>query len=188
MSRRNGTSCGPPRRITGAPSGALNLFSELDPVAVRVEHVDDPHRVVQLEYDSDVDPLLPEPLGVGLDVVDVDHCDAALGLGLARGQPDHRPAARKPDEVLRQLVHREPQRAGVEGPSCVEVTDAVPDHSASAGSSKSSLSVWRNPAAGAPSAARWSNVATSVIIGRTAAWPFTATTRSSVAPTATIAA
>src|SRR5919198_4557982 len=61
-------------------------------------------------------------------------------------------------------------------------------HSASAGSSSRSFSVWRNSAAGAPSTARWSNVPTNVVIGRTASSPSTGTTRSSIAPTATIAA
>ena len=40
----------------GARPGTKS-FSELDPVAVRVVDVDDPHRVVQLEDDAYVDPL-----------------------------------------------------------------------------------------------------------------------------------
>ena len=57
------------------------LLGELEPVAVRVEDVDQPHRPVQLEHGADLDARLGQPLALGLDVVDVDRRDRAFLLG-----------------------------------------------------------------------------------------------------------
>ena len=46
----------------------LELLDELEPVPVGVEHVDDPHLVVDLEHGADVDALGAQAVGLGLDV------------------------------------------------------------------------------------------------------------------------
>src|SRR5262249_257957 len=95
-------------------------------------------------------------------------------------------------EVDRELL--EAEQVAVEATAFVEVADVVPDrrrhqlYRASPGSSRLSLSVWGKAATGARATVRGSDVAVRVRMGRTAKPPSTGTTRSSVAPTATIAA
>src|SRR5918992_4283493 len=76
MSRRKRTSWRLPRLIT------TELLHELDAVPVRIEHVEEPHLVVDLEHRPDLDVVRAEPLRLCLRVVDVDCRDACV-LGLA---------------------------------------------------------------------------------------------------------
>src|SRR5215471_14455618 len=175
---------------------SLELLRELDPVAVGIVDVEQAYLARQLEDDPDLHADLTQPLRLALEVAHIDMCDTGLRR-LALCEPDlHltasevRPARLEIDGDL-----LEPEHLPVETAALVEVADVVPDgrrhprsYRASPGSSRLSLSVRRKAAAGAPSTARWSNVPVSVTIGRTAVPPSTGTTRSSVAPTATIAA
>src|SRR5262249_38534342 len=150
---------------------------------------DDDRQLGRLRIDVSVavQPVVeqPEPAGadgvpaLGRDVGGVAAPSPAVAvtrdrdLGIERRQM---PVVRKPEQRPHELdVH----------------SIAAPDldaHSASDGSSRKRLTVRRKSAAGAPSTARWSTVSVSVIIGRTATSPSTATGRSVVAPTARIAA
>src|SRR6266567_1094252 len=85
----------------------LERLRELDAVAVGVEHVDDAHLAGELDHCADLDVLGAQPIGLGLDVVDVDHCHPAAGVGVAlgdgdvhRASPEGRPAFVKIDEGL----------------------------------------------------------------------------------------
>src|SRR5579884_376283 len=197
---------GPASCADGSPlvDGSLELagaqlLRELDAVPVRVVDVEQPHLTVELHHHADLDALRPQPLGRGLHIVDVDVCNAAVRVGLADREADlHRPVheLRPPSRTVErdlgkaELVAIEPARR-------VELAHVVPDgharnpnarHRASPGSSSDAVSVCRNSAPVAPSTARWSHVSVIVIVGRTTGAPSTATTRSSVAPTASIAA
>ena len=112
------------------------------------------------------------------DVVDVDGRDRPFLVGrlvgladgdLGRAAVERRPAFLLVDEHLGEAEH-----VPIERPRSVEIRDAVPDpHNIRAGSSSSSLTVWRKSAAGAPSTARWSKVPVIVIVGRTTTSPST---------------
>src|SRR5438034_4927405 len=193
MSRRKRVSCW----STGRSMSFLQLLSQLNAIPVRVVHVEEPHLARQLEDDPDLDASLAQPVGLLLEVGRVDVRDAFVARLALRepdlhlASPELRPARVEVDGELLEAEH-----VLVEAATLVEVADVVPDrgrhgresYSASPGSSRLSFSVWRKAAAGAPSTARWSNVPVRVTIGRTAVSPATGTTRSSVAPTATIAA
>src|SRR5437762_7995694 len=94
MSRRKGTSCVPPRRITSSPSGGrgrgalLQLLGELQTVTVGVEDVDYPNLAVQLEHGSDVDACRAEPAGLGFDVIDVQDRHGRLLIRFPLGEAD----------------------------------------------------------------------------------------------------
>src|SRR5262245_3956510 len=81
------------RRYGRRGGSDLERLRELDAVAVRVEDVDDPHLAGELDHRADPDPLVSEAVGLRLDVVDIDHRDAALRVGLARGEGDVHAAA-----------------------------------------------------------------------------------------------
>src|SRR5215475_10130676 len=188
MSRRNGTSRGPPFLITPG-SAAGKLFGKLDSVAVRVVDVEEAHLGVELEHGSDLDSLAAQALGLSLDVVDVDRRDARVFLGIPLGDRDlhlavHQP---RPTALFVQVGLDEAELPRVEAASGVEVAHLVPDldrlHSIRPGSSSSSLSVWRKFAAGAPSTVRWSKVAERVMRGRTTTSPSIGIAASSIAPT-----
>src|SRR5256886_8899799 len=193
MSRRKRVSCW----STGRSMSFLQLLSQLNAIPVRVVHVEEPHLARQLEHDPDLDARLAQPVGLLPEVGDVDVRDAFVARLALRepdlhlASPELRPARVEVDGELLETEY-----VPVEAATLVEVAHVVPDrgrhgresYSASPGSSRLSFSVWRKAAAGAPSTARWSNVPVRVTIGRTAVSPATATTRSSVAPTATIAA
>src|SRR3954469_25988462 len=193
MSRRKRVSCW----STGRSMSYLQLLSQLNAIPVGVVHVEEPHLARQLEDDPDLDARVAQPVGLFLQVGDVDVRDALVARLALRepdlhlAAPELRPARVEVDGVLLEAEH-----VLVEAAPLVEVADVVPDrgrhgresYSASPGSSRLSFRVWRKAAAGAPSTARWSNVQVRVTMGRTAVSPPTATTRSSVAPTATIAA
>src|SRR5918992_164963 len=188
MSRMNGTSALPPRRITS------EFLGQLDPVSVRVVDVEDAHLVVQLQDDADLDALVAEPLRLRLQVLDVDVRDAAL-LRLALRERDLHPAAleARPAAVGVEVRLGEGEHVAVERAAPVEVANVVPDdraraHSASPGSSRNAFTVPRNSDATAPSTARWSHVSVIVIVGRTTTSQPSATARGSAAPTARIAA
>src|SRR3954452_2549844 len=198
MSRRKRVSCW----STGRSMSYLQLLSQLNAIPVGVVHVEEPHLARQLEDDPDLDARLAQSVGLLLQVGDVDVRDALVARLALRepdlhlASPELRPARVEVDGEL-----LEAKQVLVEAAALVEVADVVPDrgrhrresYSASPGSSRLSFSVWRKAAAGAPSTARWSKVQVRVTIGRTAVSPptpsgGTGTTRSSVAPTATIAA
>src|SRR5262249_54231394 len=173
-------------------SAGGDVFCELDAVAVRIEHVQEAHLAVQLEDDADLDALVAELICRGLDVRDVDVRDAAVLLRLPLGEPDlHRAALElRPPVVGIEERLREAELVPVERAAPVEVPHVVPDghYRARPGSSRSCFTVARNSAPVAPSTARWSHVSVSSMRGRTAGCPSTATTLSSTAPTARIAA
>src|SRR4051812_13164693 len=198
MSRRKRVSCW----STGRSMSYLQLLSQLNAIPVGVVHVEEPHLARQLEDDPDLDARLAQSVGLLLQIGDVDVRDALVARLALRepdlhlAAPELRPARVEVDSELLEAEH-----VLVEAATLVEVADVVPDrgrhrresYSASPGSSRLSFSVWRKAAAGAPSTARWSKVQVRVTIGRTAVSPptpsgGTGTTRSSVAPTATIAA
>src|SRR5207248_1742311 len=113
---------------------------------------------VQLDHRPDLDPGRRQPLTLGLHVLGVDRGDSALlSERLALAERDFGRAAVERDPPLVVDVGLfEAEGAGVERTPPLEIANAVPDsHSIRAGSSSSSLTDWRNPAAGAPSTARW---------------------------------
>src|SRR5512132_729986 len=122
MSRRNRTSCRLPRLITP------KLLDQLDAIAVRIENVQQPYLVVDLQDRADLDILGAKPLRLRLRVVDVDRRDTCF-LRLALGQRDLHGAAFKlgPAATLVQVRLREAELAGVEAASRVEVANEVPD-------------------------------------------------------------
>ena len=131
---------------------------------------------------ADVDAVLPQSLGLGLHVVDVDVRDAASAAARPRERDLHpaalelRPAVVGVDERL-----GEAELVAVEAPRRVEVADAVPDrHSARPGSSRNSFSVLEE--LGAVRAVDRAVVAGSVtvIVGRATSWPSAHDARSSV--------
>src|SRR5262249_51279269 len=142
--------------------------------------------------DADLDALVAELICRGLDVRDVDVRDAAVLLRLPLGEPDlHRAALElRPPVVGIEERLREAELVPVERAAPVEVPHVVPDghYRARPGSSRNCFTVARNSAPVAPSTARWSHVSVSSMRGRTAGCPSTATTLSSTAPTARIAA
>ena len=144
---------------------------------------------------ADLDPRLAEAVGLRLDVGDVDMRDAARRSARPpRGRSPSRRAAAPTSARRSRRRSSNPSVVRVEARACVEVADVVPDGclgdlqrerrvleaapSASGGSRR----------AGAPSTARWSNVPRQRHHRPHDGSPSTATTRSSVAPTATIAA
>ena len=113
-------------------------------------------------------------------------------LVLPLGERDLGAAVDEPRPAV-GLVHvrlLEAERPAVERPGCVEVLDAEPDrrHRARPGSSRNCLTVRRNSDAVAPSTVRWSQVSVSSRTGRETTSPSRTTARSSIAPTARMAA
>src|SRR2546423_10120719 len=156
------TRAGACRAGTARPAarraGSRALLRHLNPVAVRIVDVEQPHRPMELEHRPDLDLRIRKPLALPFDVLDVDRRDRALlRLGLALRQRDlraltieRRPALLVVDERL-----REPEQIPIERARRAQVPNPVPDsHSIKPGSSKSSFTSWRNSAAGAPSTAR----------------------------------
>ena len=82
----------------------------------------------ELDDDPDLDARLPQTLGLGLQVVDLDVRDAVLAR-LALREPDLHPAALGRHPVLLGVVEQlaEAKRLAVEAPRRVEVADVVPD-------------------------------------------------------------
>src|SRR5581483_7858569 len=113
------------RSIARRPS---ELLRELDAVAVRVEHVQEPHLSGELEHDPDLDAGFPQP-ALLLQVLDVDVRDGALGLRLALSKPElHRsaPQVRPPlREVDRSFL--EAEHVAVEASRGIEIANVVPD-------------------------------------------------------------
>src|SRR5918912_2093005 len=160
--RRRSTSRDPTAASTASSGGsaAAELFGKLDPVAVRIEDVEQAHLAVQLEDDADVDAAVAKVVRDALDVVDVDVRDRSVGLRLPFRESDLRPAALelRPASVVIHVGLGEAELVRVEVARRDEVADVVPDerrHSASPGSSTNSLTVVRNCAPVAPSTARW---------------------------------
>src|SRR5579862_8287981 len=127
MSRRKRASClSAGRSIARRPS---ELLRELDAVAVRVEHVQEPHLSGELEHDPDLDAGFPQPARLLLQILDVDVRDGALGLRLALSEPElHRsaPQVRPPlREVDRSLL--EADYVAVEAARGIEIANVVPD-------------------------------------------------------------
>src|SRR4029453_16552808 len=122
MSRRNRTSCRLPRLITP------KLFDELHPIAVRIEHIEQPHLVVDLEHCAHLDALGAKALRLGFGVVDVDRRYAGV-LGLALGKGDLHGTAFElgPPAALIQVRLGEAELARVEAASRLEVANQVPD-------------------------------------------------------------
>ena len=135
---------------------SLDLLGELDPVAVRVEDVEQPHLAVQLEHDADLDPAsrsrcasaftsststsrrrLPPPARPRR---------SRSPCRSARASPSGRPSRRTP--------RSKPSVLRVEDARRLEVADAVPDdhaedrHSVSPGSSRKLLHVAEELGAG----------------------------------------
>src|SRR6478735_3059530 len=94
MSRRKRTSWLPTgRSIVRSLEGrrarpCSELLGELYAVAVRVEHVEQPHLALQLEHDADLETGLAKPFCFELHVGDVDVSDPAVVARLSLGQPD----------------------------------------------------------------------------------------------------
>src|SRR5262249_18156938 len=147
---------------------------EVDPIRVRVEHVEQAQLVVELHDGADVDVHAAQALGLGLQVLNVDGGDAAF-LRLAFGERDLHGTALElgPAAVGVEVRLCEAELRGVEAARVVEIAHPVPDsrrhgnrrYSARPGISKKPLSVRRNRAPSAPSTARWSHVSVMLIIG-----------------------
>src|SRR5438876_9114729 len=107
-----------------AISAAGKLLRKLDPVAVRIEDVEQAHRPVELEDDPDLDARAPEPLGLRLDVFDVHVRDAAV-LRLSLGEPDLHSAPLQPGPAALavEVGLCEAERVSVERASPLEVAD-----------------------------------------------------------------
>src|SRR5438105_13124395 len=75
--------------VASSSSAWGKRFSKLQPVAIRVEHVQQPNLPVELEDHSDVDAVVAELLGHRLHVLDADVRDGSvLSLRLALGETD----------------------------------------------------------------------------------------------------
>src|SRR6185312_5033159 len=105
-----------------------------------------------LENDPDLDARRLQPLGLGLDVGDVDRRDAPF-LGLALGHEDLAGPLLVAGHVLVRVDLGQSERVPEEHAPGGQVADAVDDHhySVRPGSSRKSFTVWRNSAATAPS-------------------------------------
>src|SRR5581483_3910424 len=128
--RRGGACRGGSACPAGRPDGAsAELLRELDPVPVRVEDVEEADLSLQLDDDPDLDARLAQPVGLPLQVVDVDVRDAAVLSRLPLGEADLHPATPQARpalvEVERELL--EAERLAVEATPLVEVADVVPD-------------------------------------------------------------
>src|ERR671936_160712 len=177
-----------------AGSAAGKLLRKLDAVPVRVVDIEQAHLAVELEHGADLDPLAAQPVGLGLDVVDIDRRDARLLVRLAFGERDLHPPAleARPAPLVVDVRLRDPELLRVERAPRLEVAHVVPDlnrhQSIRPGSSRKALTVLRKSAAVAPSSERWSHVSVSVISGRTSKPVSIGTAFCSIAPTARIAA
>src|SRR5262245_35088808 len=124
MSRRKARSWAPAWRITGS----TDFLRKLDAVSVRVEHVEDPHRAVELHDHADLDSGFPQAIGLHAHVGNGHRGDSALvplrlperDLHIAALEPH--PAAVRVGEGLLEAEH-----TGIERPRGVEIADAVPD-------------------------------------------------------------
>src|SRR5256714_14615995 len=124
MSRRKRVSCW----STGRSMSFLQLLSQLNAIPVRVVHVEEPHLARELEDDPDLDARLAQPVGLLLEVGDVDVRNALVARLALRepdlhlASPELRPARVEVDRELLEAEH-----VLVEAATLVEVADVVPD-------------------------------------------------------------
>src|SRR5918994_2857519 len=122
MSLRKRTSCRFPRLITA------ELLDELHAVAVRVEHVEKPHLVVELEDGADVDVLGAKPLRLRLGIVDVDRrYSPVLRLSLCQRDLHVAPLELRPTSLVVEVRLGEAELVRVERSRGGQVAYAVPD-------------------------------------------------------------
>src|SRR6476659_930860 len=129
---------------------------------------------MELQDSADLDSFFAKPLGLRLDVVDVDRGDTGFVLlgRRALGDRDLHLAALepRPAPLLVEVGLLEAELFGVEDARRLQVSHLVPDldgaHSIKPGSSRNALTVRRKSAAVAPSRVRWSQVSVIVISGR----------------------
>src|SRR5882757_7286108 len=123
MSRTKRVSCWSTGR-----SMSLQLLSQLNAIPVRVVDIEEPHLAGQLEDNPDLDASLAQPVGLLLEVGDVDVRDALVARlplrepDLHLASPELRPAGVEVDGELLEAEH-----LLVEAAALVEVADVVPD-------------------------------------------------------------
>src|SRR5580765_6368557 len=127
MSRRNRTSCTSTGRSI-SPSvltiRSSQLLRKLDPVAVGVEDIEQPHLTLQLEDDADLDAGRAQPVGLRFQVCNVDVGDAAVLARFPFGEPDLHGTVLEQRPALVEVDARllEAERVAVEASPAFEVT------------------------------------------------------------------